>query len=155
MSGPAYSMSSLQSHVGKELGVSAWTAPARPPNQDRRDHMSVKVKICGVRTPDLVDTAVQAGADYIGMVFFDKSPRNVSLAEAALLTKAANGRIASVAVLVDPDDALIGDVMAIAAPDFLQLHGSERPERLTEIKRRFSAKLIKAIPVATPKPTTR
>ncbi len=111
--------------------------------------MSVKVKICGVRTPDLVETAVAAGADYIGVVFFDKSPRNVTLAEAALVTKAAKGRIASVAVVVDPDDLLIGDVLAIAAPDFLQLHGSETPERLVEIKGRFGVKIIKAIPVAS------
>ena len=109
----------------------------------------MKVKICGVRTPDLVETAVAAGADYIGVVFFDKSQRNVTLAEAALVTKAAKGRIASVAVVVDPDDLLIGDVLAIAAPDFLQLHGSETPERLVEIKGRFGVKIIKAIPVAS------
>lgn len=112
--------------------------------------MPVKVKICGVRTPDFVETAVAAGADYIGVVFFDKSPRNVTLAEAALVTKAARGRIASVAVLVDPDDLLIEDVMAIAAPDFLQLHGSESPERLVEIKDRFGVKLIKAISISAP-----
>lgn len=109
--------------------------------------MAVKVKICGVRTPDFVETAVAAGADYIGVVFFEKSPRNVTLAEAALVTKSARGRIASVAVLVDPDDFLIEDVMAIVAPDFLQLHGSESPERLTEIKARFGVKLIKAISI--------
>jgi phosphoribosylanthranilate isomerase len=107
------------------------------------------VKICGVRTPDLVETAVAAGADYIGVVFFEKSPRNVTLAEAALVTKAAKGRIASVAVLVDPDDLLIADVVAIAAPDYLQLHGTETPERLAEIKARFGVKLIKAIPVVS------
>ncbi len=111
--------------------------------------MSVKVKICGVRTPAIVDIAVGAGADYVGLVFFAKSPRNVTLAEAALITKAAAGRIASVAVLVDPDDDLIEDVMAIAGPDLLQLHGSEAPERMAAIKARFGVPLIKAITVAS------
>jgi phosphoribosylanthranilate isomerase len=111
--------------------------------------LSVKVKICGVRTPDLVEVAVAAGADYIGVVFFEKSSRNVSLAEAALVTKAASGRIASVAVLVDPDDLLVEDVVAIARPDLLQLHGSETPERMAAIRDRFGVPLIKAIAVAS------
>jgi phosphoribosylanthranilate isomerase len=111
--------------------------------------MPVKVKICGVRTPEVVEAAIAAGADYVGVVFFAASPRNVTLAEAALLTKAAAGRIASVAVLVDPDDALIEDVMAIAGPDLLQLHGDETPGRLADIKARFGVPVIKAIPVAT------
>ncbi len=113
--------------------------------------MPVKVKICGVRTPEVVEAAVAAGADYLGIVFFPASPRNVTLAEAALLTKAAAGRIASVAVLVDPDDALIEDVLAIAGPDLLQLHGQEDPERLAAIKARFGVPLIKAIQIASAK----
>lgn len=114
-----------------------------------RIEVPVKVKICGVRTPDLVETAAAAGADYIGVVFFENSPRNVTLAEAAEVTKAASGRIASVAVLVDPDDILIEEVMGIAGPDLLQLHGRETPERMAEIKGRFGVPLIKAIPVAS------
>ena len=113
--------------------------------------MPVKVKICGVRTPEVVEAAIAAGADYLGVVFFPASPRHVTLAEAALLTKAAAGRIASVAVLVDPDDALIEDVLAIAGPDLLQLHGREDPERLAAIKARFGVPLIKAIQVASAK----
>jgi phosphoribosylanthranilate isomerase len=123
--------------------------PLDPLILKKRVKVSVKVKICGVRTPDLVETAVAAGADYIGVVFFEKSPRNVTLAEAALVTKAASGRIASVAVLVDPDDMLIEEVVAIAAPDLLQLHGSETPERMADIKRRFGVNLIKAISIAS------
>ena len=112
--------------------------------------MSVKVKICGVRTPEVVEAAVAAGGDYVGVVFFAQSPRNVTLAEAALVTKAAAGRIATVAVLVDPDDDLIADVMAIATPDLLQLHGREDPKRMAAIKARFGVPLIKAITVASP-----
>jgi phosphoribosylanthranilate isomerase len=111
----------------------------------------VKVKICGVRSPEFVDAAVEAGADYVGVVFFERSPRNVTLAEAALVTKSAAGRIRSVAVMVDPDEALIEDVIAIAGPDMLQLHGSETPERVSEIKLRFGRPVIKAISIATAK----
>ena len=111
-----------------------WRARAgTPPNILRMSRsVPVKVKICGVRSPEFVDAAVEAGADYVGVVFFERSPRNVTLAEAALVTKSAAGRIRSVAVLVDPDEALIEDVIAIAGPDMLQLHGSETPERVSE-----------------------
>lgn len=125
--------------------------PKKPPILTQEHSVPVKVKICGVRTPEVVEAAIAAGADYLGIVFFPKSPRNVTLAEAALLTKAAAGRIATVAVLVDPDDALIEDVLAIAAPDLLQLHGREDPRRLAAIKARFGVPIIKAIPVASPK----
>jgi phosphoribosylanthranilate isomerase len=112
--------------------------------------VSVKVKICGVRTPEAVEAVAAAGGDYVGLVFFARSPRNVTLAEAAMLTKAAAGRIATVAVLVDPDDELIDDVMAVAGPDLLQLHGREGPERMAAIKARAGMPLIKAIAVASP-----
>jgi phosphoribosylanthranilate isomerase len=121
-----------------------------PKSSPKSVKVSVKVKICGVRTPAIVEAAAVAGADYVGLVFFAKSPRNVSLAEAALLTKAAVGRIATVAVLVDPDDDLLEDVIAIAGPDLLQLHGREGPERMAMIKTRFGVPLIKAIAVASP-----
>jgi phosphoribosylanthranilate isomerase len=122
----------------------------KPPILTQEHFVPVKVKICGVRTPEVVEAAVAAGADYLGIVFFPGSPRNVTLAEAALLTKAAAGRIATVAVLVDPDDALIEDVLAIAGPDLLQLHGREDPERLAAIKARFGVPVIKAIQIASP-----
>ena len=89
--------------------------------------MSVKVKICGVRTPAILDAAVAAGADYAGLVVFPRSPRHVTVEEAQSLAAAARGRIATVAVLVDPDDALIDRVVDIVDPDFIQLHGSENP----------------------------
>ena len=73
--------------------------------------MPVKVKICGVRTPAIVDVAVEAGADYVGLVFFPRSPRHLELEAAQPLAEAALGRIDTVAVLVDPDDALIDRVI--------------------------------------------
>jgi phosphoribosylanthranilate isomerase len=108
----------------------------------------VKVKICGVRTPAIIEVAVEAGADYVGFVVFPLSPRHVEPEEAKPLIEAASGRIETVAVLVDPDDALIDRVLAKLRPDLLQLHGRETPERTAEIKARSGLRVIKAIGVA-------
>ena len=110
--------------------------------------MPVKVKICGVRTPAIVETASEAGADFIGLVLFAKSPRHVELEEARVLAAVARGKIGTVAVLVDPDDALVDGVLERVRPDFLQLHGSETPERVTAIRTRAGLPVMKAIAVA-------
>jgi phosphoribosylanthranilate isomerase len=108
----------------------------------------VKVKICGVRTPSIVETAADAGADYVGLVFFAKSPRHLTTAEARVLAKIAKGRIGTVAVLVDPSDALIDEVAETVRPDLLQLHGGESPERVAAIKARANLPVMKAISIA-------
>ena len=89
------------------------------------------------------------GADYVGLVFFPPSPRNVSTATAKLLAAKARGRAKIVALMVDPDDALIESVIASADPDILQLHGDETPERVRDIHRRFGKPVMKAIAVET------
>jgi len=109
----------------------------------------VKVKICGVRTREIVHTAIDAGADYVGLVFFPKSPRYVAPDAARPLAELALGRIETVAVLVDPDDALIDEILATVRPGLLQLHGSETLERLAVIRARTGLRVIKAIGVAT------
>jgi phosphoribosylanthranilate isomerase len=109
----------------------------------------VKVKICGVRTPSIVETAAGAGADYVGLVFFDKSPRHLTAAEARVLAKIAKGRIGTVAVLVDPSDALIDEVAETVGPDLLQLHGGESPDRVAQIKARTNLPVMKSIAIAT------
>jgi phosphoribosylanthranilate isomerase len=108
-----------------------------------------KVKICGVRTPAIIETAAKEGADYVGLVFFARSPRALKLAEAEALAQVAHGRIGTVAVLVDPDDALIDGVVESVRPDLLQLHGSETPERVAAIKARTALPVMKAFFVAT------
>jgi phosphoribosylanthranilate isomerase len=108
----------------------------------------VKVKICGVRAPSIVETAADAGADYVGLVFFTKSPRHLTTAEARVLAKIAQGRIGTVAVLVDPSDALIDEVAETVGPDLLQLHGGESPERVAAIKARSNLPVMKAISIA-------
>ena len=109
----------------------------------------MKVKICGVRTREIVDTAVDAGADYVGLVFFPNSPRYIAPDAARHLAELASGRIETVAVLVDPDDALVDEIVATARPSLLQLHGSESPDRVAAVKARSGLRVIKAVGVAT------
>jgi len=108
----------------------------------------VKVKICGVRTPAIVETAAEEGADFVGLVLFPKSPRHVELEEARVLAAVARGRIGTVAVMVDPDDALVDGVVERVRPDLLQLHGSETPERVAAIRGHARLPVMKAIAVA-------
>ena len=107
------------------------------------------VKICGIRTRDDLAAASAAGARWVGMVFFEKSPRHLSLDQAALLRDASTGNTATrVALVVDADDAALDAIMAAAAPQMLQCHGQETPERLAEIKSRHGVDVMKAIRVA-------
>ena len=110
--------------------------------------MAVKVKICGVRTPAIIDIAAKEGADFIGLVLFPKSPRFVDLEEARALAAIARGKIGTVAVVVDPDDKLVDGVAERVRPDLLQLHGEETPERVAAIKERTGLPLMKAIAVS-------
>jgi len=109
-----------------------------------------KVKICGVRTPAIIETAAEAGADFVGLVFFAKSPRHLTLEAATALAGAARGRIATVAVLVDPDDDFIDRVAEAVRPDLLQLHGSETPERVAAVRARTKLPVMKAVAIGTP-----
>jgi len=109
--------------------------------------VAVKVKICGVRTPAIIDIAAKEGADFIGLVLFPKSPRFVEVEEARVLAAIAHGKTGSVAVMVDPDDELVDGVAERVRPDFLQLHGKETPERVAAIKERVGCPVMKAISV--------
>lgn len=108
----------------------------------------VVVKICGLSTHSALDAAIAAGADMAGFVFFEKSPRHVSLEAARELGGAAEGRIAKVALVVDADDAALDAIVAALAPDFLQLHGTETPARVAAVKARFGLPVLKALGVA-------
>lgn len=113
--------------------------------------MPTEVKICGLRTPASLDAALDAGADYVGLVLFPKSPRNVTISDAARLAAHARERSpgARVVVLtVDATDALVDEAVAAIRPDILQLHGHETPERCRELKR-SGCQIMKVIGVAT------
>lgn len=111
--------------------------------------MAIEVKICGLKTLDTMQAALDAGADYVGLVFFEKSPRNVSIETAAELADLASERAKVVVLLVDASDGMVDRIMPYVAPDILQLHGSETPARVAEIKRRTGAIIMKAIKVET------
>lgn len=111
--------------------------------------MSLIVKICGLSTEETLDVALSAGADMIGLVFFPKSPRFVTPARAAALASQVAGRAEIVALTVDMDDAGIAEIVEKVSPDWLQLHGSETPERVADVARRFGRPVMKAVPVAT------
>jgi phosphoribosylanthranilate isomerase len=109
--------------------------------------MSVTVKICGLNTPETLDAAVSAGADMIGFAFFEKSPRHLTFDEARKLGALVQGRSKKVAFSVDADDAQLSAIVEAVAPDYLQLHGHETPERVQAVKNRFGVKVIKVLPV--------
>ena len=111
--------------------------------------VSVQVKICGITSTDAVDAAASAGAAFGGLVFHPNSPRNVELEQARSLADHMRGRLKSVALIVDKDDAGIEALVGLVRPDFLQLHGSESARRAAYIRGKFRLPVIKAIPVAT------
>lgn len=111
--------------------------------------MGVTVKICGLSTPEAVDTALAAGADMVGFVSFDKSPRHLSLDRLRLLSRQVGDRALRVVLTVDADDVTLGAIAALE-PYMLQLHGRETPERVAAIRARFGTKVIKALPIAEP-----
>jgi phosphoribosylanthranilate isomerase len=111
--------------------------------------MSIIAKICGITTPEALNAAVESGADYIGFVFFPKSPRHLNVSRAKELAALARGRVKIAALTVDASDERLQEIVDAVAPDVLQLHGSETPERVEYIKRRFGLTVFKAIAVAT------
>lgn len=109
----------------------------------------MKIKICGLSTPETLAATIAAGADMAGFVFFEKSPRHIDLETARTLGRLAQGRISKVGLTVDADDALLDAIIDDLKPDLLQLHGRESPERVRAVKARFGLPVIKALGVAT------
>jgi phosphoribosylanthranilate isomerase len=110
--------------------------------------MRTEVKICGLSDEAGVDAALEAGADFVGFVFFPPSPRNVSLARAAALARRARGKARLVALSVDAEDALLAAIAEALRPDLLQLHGRESAERLGAIGALTRRPVMKALGIA-------
>ncbi|MCD6073421.1 MAG: trpF [Rhodospirillales bacterium] len=110
--------------------------------------MPVAVKICGLDRTEAVDAAVEGGAQYTGFVFYPPSPRNLTPERAGLLTSRVPSSVMKVGLFVDPTDAEIDAVLALNALDMIQLHGSETPERVADVKRRSGRAVMKAIKIA-------
>ncbi|WFE76314.1 phosphoribosylanthranilate isomerase [Roseinatronobacter sp. S2] len=111
---------------------------------------AVHIKICGLSDPDTVAAAVTAGARYVGFVFFPRSPRHVSLAQARALALSVPEGVAKVALTVDADDDMLRRLTEDVPLDMLQLHGHEPPARVTEVRQRFGLPVMKAVGVAGP-----
>src|SRR5262245_24791655 len=109
--------------------------------------MATEVKICGLSTPETMEAALAAGADFVGLVFHRPSPRHVEIETARRLAGQARTRARSVAVTVDAADEEVDRIAAEVAPDYIQVHGSETPERVAAISTRTGIPVIKAIAV--------
>src|SRR5262249_44656628 len=109
--------------------------------------MPLLVKICGLSTPAALDTALDAGADMVGFVFFPPSPRNIGLEQARTLEQRVQGRAKKVALTVDATDEQLALIVEALRPDVLQLHGKETPERVAVVRSRFGLPVMKALPI--------
>ena len=110
--------------------------------------MSIAVKICGLQTPATVTAAVDGGAAMLGFNFYAKSPRYLTPGLAGELGKLVPADIAKVGLVVDATDEIIAGILKEAPLDLLQLHGSETPARVVEIRARFALPVMKVISVA-------
>jgi phosphoribosylanthranilate isomerase len=108
----------------------------------------IRVKICGLRTVADVAAVAAAGAAYIGLNFFPKSPRFVSLVLARELALVAPPGLAKVALVVDASDATLDAIVEGVPLDMLQLHGHETPERVAEVRARYGLPVMKVLGVA-------
>ncbi len=111
--------------------------------------MSAQAKICGLTTPETLDSALAGGAAFVGAVIFPRSPRHIEPLHAATLFERARGKARVVAVTVDADDALLTEIALILKPDLIQLHGRETPERAAQVRTLTGTGIIRALSVRT------
>lgn len=109
----------------------------------------VKIKICGMTDEEMVDVAIEAGADFLGVVFFEKSPRHVSIDRAAEVLEFVPEEVLRVGLFVDPDDRFLDQAMNNLRLDLFQLHGKETPERVEAIRLEYGMPVIKALGVSS------
>jgi phosphoribosylanthranilate isomerase len=108
----------------------------------------IRVKICGLKTPQDIAAAAKAGAAYIGFNFFARSPRSVTPAQAAALAAGTPAGLCKAALTVNAGDAELDALMEQVPLDMLQLHGAETPERVAEVRTRYGLPVMKAIGIA-------
>lgn len=107
--------------------------------------MSLDIKICGLKTDAALAAALDGEATHVGFIFFPKSPRSISPEGAGRLREVARGRAKAVAVTVDAGDDALDAIVGAIAPDMLQLHGDESPERVAAVRARYGLPVIKAL----------
>jgi phosphoribosylanthranilate isomerase len=106
------------------------------------------IKICGIKTPALLEAAIDAGADMIGFMHVERSPRYVGLETLQELISLARGRVETCVVMVNPDNSTVMEVAAFS-PDWIQLHGPETPHRVEAIRDEAGIAIIKALPIGS------
>lgn len=111
--------------------------------------MSAAVKICGLKSPEAIEAAIEGGAAYLGFNFYPTSPRSLTPEAAARLAAAVPANVAKVALVVDADDRLLDEIAEALSPDIFQLHGHETPERVAAIKARNGRQAMKVVSIAT------
>ena len=109
---------------------------------------NLSVKICGLTTKEAVSFSIDAGADMLGFVFFDASPRSITLKKAKVLMQEIPSIIQKVALTVNATDTFLDQLIKNLPVDILQLHGSEKPARISQIKEKFKIPIIKAVPIS-------
>lgn len=110
--------------------------------------MALDIKICGLKTDAAMAAALAGGASHVGFIFFARSPRYIDPADAGRLREAARGKALAVAVTVDADDKFLDEIVAKMQPDMLQLHGSETPARVAELKARYGLPVMKVFSIS-------
>ncbi len=108
----------------------------------------MRVKICGITTPQTLTAAVDAGAAYVGFVFFARSPRHLEIPTATTLAQSVPAGVCKTALVVDADDAALDSILESVPIDMIQLHGDESPERVAQIKDKFGLPVMKAVGIA-------
>ncbi|WP_184696460.1 phosphoribosylanthranilate isomerase [Rhizobium leguminosarum] len=111
--------------------------------------MKPDIKICGLKTPEAIDRALKRGATHIGFIFFEKSPRCIEPDLAGKLAEPARGKAKIVAVVVDPSNDELDEIVSLLKPDILQLHGNESPEHVLTIKALYGLPVMKVFSVRT------
>lgn len=111
--------------------------------------MPTQIKICGLSTTAAIDAAAKGGATHIGLVFFDKSPRHVSLDQAAMLRANTPSSLKIVLLLVNAPADVTGIAIEKVKPDVVQFHGTETPEWLRAVKDTTGLEIWKALGVKT------
>jgi phosphoribosylanthranilate isomerase len=106
------------------------------------------IKICGIKTPDILEAAIDAGADMVGFMHFARSPRHVDIETLQTLISEARGRVETCVVLVNPDNSCVMEVAALS-PDWIQLHGPETPHRVEAIRDEAGIAVMKVVSIGT------
>lgn len=107
--------------------------------------MTTLIKICGLSTEAAIDAASTNGASHIGLVHFEKSPRHVTLEQAAALRARTPAHVKVVLLLVNASPELTQMAYRTVRPDVIQFHGTEKPEWLGIVKKHMAVEVWKAL----------